>query len=206
VLFVVSRIAEHLMRKYRASHDTQMLVLLIIVMVCALLSEAIHLEPIVGAFLAGVAVSRSLRGAAAREHIEVMGNTLFVPAFFFMIGMSIDAGETIRMLWGNKLLSVGLLLALVGSKFMAAWGVGWLWGYPVLDRLNMWWLTLPQVAATLAATIVAHNALDAAGERLIDKPVVGAIFVVVMLTGRYSEAIRRRELSSAAEALPVPEK
>jgi Kef-type K+ transport system membrane component KefB len=202
VLFVVSRIAEHLMRKYPASHDTQMLVLLIIVMVCALLAEAIHLEPIVGAFLAGVAVSRSLRGAAAREHIEVMGNTLFVPAFFFMIGMSIDAGETLRMLWGNKLLSVGLLLALVGSKFMAAWGVGWLWNYPVLDRLNMWSLTLPQVAAT----IVAHNALDAAGAPRIDKPVVGGIFVVVMLTGRYSEAIWQRELSSAAEALPVPEK
>lgn len=31
--------------------------------------------------LAGVAVSRSLCGTAARELIEAMGNALFVPAF-----------------------------------------------------------------------------------------------------------------------------
>jgi hypothetical protein len=45
---------------------------------------------------------------------------------------------------------------------------------------------------------------------LIDKPVVSAIFVVVMLTAtfgpilteRFSRAIRQRELSSAAGAVP----
>lgn len=212
VLFVVSRIAEHLKRRFPADHDMQMLVLLLVVVASSLLAEVINLEPIVGAFLAGVAVSRSLRETTARTHIEVIGNTLFVPAFFFMIGMSIDAGETLRMLWDNKLLSAGLVLALFGAKFLAAWGVGWLAGYSVLDRLNMWSLTLPQVAATLAATIVAHKTLNSAGEPLIDKPVVGGIFVLVMLTatvgpimtGRFCEAIRRAETEPVAAPLDEP--
>ena len=103
VLFVVSRIAGHVMSKYPANHDMHMLALLLIIIVCSLLAEVIHLEPIVGAFLAGVAASRSLRGTQAREHIEVIGNTIFIPAFFFMIGMRINLGETLRMLWDNPL-------------------------------------------------------------------------------------------------------
>ncbi len=211
VLFVVSRVAEHLIRRTSAGHDMQMLALLLIVIVCALLAEVIHLEPIVGAFLAGVAASRSLRGTAAREHIEVIGNTIFVPAFFFMIGMRINPGETLRMLWDNPLFSAGLVLAVFGGKFLAAWSVGWLAGYSVLDRLNMWSLTLPQVAATIAATFVAYRTINSAGEPLIDKTVVSGIFVLVMLTatfgpiltGRFSNTIRERESSLAAE--PPPE-
>jgi Kef-type K+ transport system membrane component KefB len=141
----------------------------------------------------------------------VIGNTLFIPAFFFMIGMRINLGETLRMLWDNPLFSAGLVLALFGAKFLAAWSVGWLSGYSVLDRLNMWSLTLPQVAATIAATVVAHRTINSAGEPLIDKTVVSGIFVLVMLTatfgpiltGRFSNAIHRRESSLAAE--PPPE-
>ena len=211
VLFVVSRIADVMIRKFPASHDTQMLVLLLIIVVSSLLAQLIDLEPIVGAFLAGVAVSRSLRGTQARAHIETLGTTLFIPAFFFMIGMRINAGETLRMLWDNPLLSAGLVLALFTAKFLAAWSVGWLSGYSVLDRLNMWSLTLPQVAATIAATVVAHRTVNSAGEPLIDKPVVSGIFVLVMLTatfgpiltGRFSKAICQRESSPAAE--PPPE-
>jgi Kef-type K+ transport system membrane component KefB len=210
VLFVVSRIADYLIRKLSAGHDMQMLALLLIIIVCSLLAEVINLEPIVGAFLAGVATSRSLRGTKAREHIEVIGNTIFVPAFFFMIGMRINPGETLRMLWDNPLFSAGLVLALFGAKFLAAWSVGWLSGYSVLDRLNMWSLTLPQVAATIAATVVAYRTVNSAGEPLIDKTVVSGIFVLVMLTatfgpiltGRFSNAIHRRESSLAAEPPP----
>lgn len=212
VVLVVSRIAEYVKRKYPDDRNMHMLALLLIVGISSELAMAIHLEPIVGAFLAGVAVSRTLRGTKAREEIEVIGNSLFVPAFFFMIGMSINAGEALRMLWDNLLLAAGLVLALFGGKFLAAWSVGWLSGYSILDRLNMWSLTLPQVAATLAATVVAHNTLNSVGEPLIDKPVVNGIFVLVMLTatigpimtGRFSEAIRQREKSLSGEPPSEP--
>jgi Kef-type K+ transport system membrane component KefB len=210
VLFVVSRIAGHVMRKFPSSHEIQMLGLLIIVGVCSMLAEVIELEPIVGAFLAGVAVSSSLRGTEARKHIEVIGNTLFVPAFFVMIGYAIDPAETLRMLWANPIFSVGIFIALVGAKFLAAWSVGWLSGYSALDRLNMWSLTLPQVAATIAATMVAYEAVNSSGVTLIDKTVVSGIFVLVMLTAtfgpiltaRFGEAIKKREISNQSESRP----
>ena len=46
----------------------------------------------------------------------------------------------------------------------------------------MWALTLPQVAATLAATLVGYNTLNAAGERLLTQEMFNAVLVLVVVT------------------------
>jgi hypothetical protein len=44
----------------------------------------------------------------------------------------------------------------------------------------MWALTLPQVAATLAAAIVAHDTVNAAGQRLLDGTTLNAVLVLML--------------------------
>ena len=46
----------------------------------------------------------------------------------------------------------------------------------------MWALTLPQVAATLAATLVGYSTLNAAGERLLTSEIFNAVLVLVVVT------------------------
>lgn len=46
----------------------------------------------------------------------------------------------------------------------------------------MWSLSLPQVAATLAAALTAYQAKNAAGQRLIDKPILNCVLVLVVVT------------------------
>jgi len=46
----------------------------------------------------------------------------------------------------------------------------------------MWSLTLPQVAATLAATLVAFNTFDPAGQRLIDRRMLDVVLVLMLST------------------------
>ena len=41
----------------------------------------------------------------------------------------------------------------------------------------IWSLTLPQVAATLAATLVAHQSLNAAGQRLLGDQMLNVVLV-----------------------------
>jgi hypothetical protein len=43
-------------------------------------------------------------------------------------------------------------------------------------------LTLPQVAATLAATLVSYNTLNAAGERLLPEEIFNAVLVLLVVT------------------------
>jgi hypothetical protein len=46
----------------------------------------------------------------------------------------------------------------------------------------MWALTLPQVAATLAATLVGYKTLNAAGERLLSEEIFNAVLVLLVVT------------------------
>jgi hypothetical protein len=46
----------------------------------------------------------------------------------------------------------------------------------------MWALTLPQVAATLAATLVGFDTLNAAGERLVADEIFNTVLVVLVVT------------------------
>jgi hypothetical protein len=46
----------------------------------------------------------------------------------------------------------------------------------------MWSLTLPQVAATLAAALVAYDTFDPAGQRLLDSRMLNGVLVMMLTT------------------------
>ncbi len=182
VLFGLSKLARWFFTRYRPEQDVQMLVLLLIVTVAALLAERIHMEGIVGAFIAGLAVNRALHGTEAHKNIEVLGNTLFLPAFFLSIGLAMNLPEIMHSImqhfWFVVLMSGGLIAA----KFVAAWIAGARFHYSRYDWLNMWSLSVPQVAATLAAALVAYDAVNDAGQRLINQNVLSSVLVMVIVT------------------------
>lgn len=162
--------------------EGQFCVLLLVVAIAAIGAEAIHLEGIIGAFLAGLAVNRAARGTEAKQELEFIGNTLFIPLFFIGIGFLIDLG----VFWRTLVTHFGLIAAIVGGlllgKFLAARAAGYAFGYSAAEANLMWSLSLPQVAATLAAALVAYQARNAAGERLIDEPVLNTIIVLMVVT------------------------
>ena len=200
VIAVVSWVARLLLRSGAADRDMQMLILLVIITLTSLAAELAHLEPIVGAFLAGLAVSRVLHRSDAKEHVIVLGNTLFVPAFFMLIGININVRQAVDAMLANWVLVSGLLLSLLVGKFLAAWLAGWMGRYPPAERLMIWSLSLPQVAATIAAALVAYQTLDADGERLIDAPVLNSIFVLVLLTATLGPLLTGRYVKRLAPA------
>ena len=64
----------------------------------------------------------------------------------------------------------------------------------------MWSLSIPQVAATLAAALVAYNTTNAAGERLIGEPVLNSVIVLLMVTSVFGPILTER----FAKQLPTP--
>jgi hypothetical protein len=56
----------------------------------------------------------------------------------------------------------------------------------------MWSLTLPQVAATLAATLVAYDTFDAAGHRLLDERLLNAVLVLMLATAILGPVLTER--------------
>jgi Kef-type K+ transport system membrane component KefB len=79
-------------------------------------------------------------------------------------------------------LVVGIVGGLIASKFLAARLTQRLFGYSRSQGHLIWSLSLPQVAATLAAAIVAFQTKNAAGVRLIDESMINTVLVLVVVT------------------------
>jgi Kef-type K+ transport system membrane component KefB len=184
----------------KPSKEGQFALMLLMVAVAAVAAEAINLEGIIGAFLAGLAVNTATRDSAAKHELEFIGNHLFIPVFFLTIGFLIDLRTFASTLTTHFWLVSGIVGGLVGSKFLAAEIARRLYGYSLTEGLTMWSLSLPQVAATLAAALVAYDTKNAAGERLIGEPVLNSVIVLLVVTSVLGPILTER----FAKQLPVP--
>jgi Kef-type K+ transport system membrane component KefB len=102
-------------------------------------------------------------------------------------------------------LVIGIIGALLIGKWLAAEIAGRSFGYSRAARQTMWSLTLPQVAATLAATLVAFDTFDSAGHRLIDERLLNAVLVLMLTTAILGPVLTERfapRMSRAPWSLP----
>ncbi|VTR97101.1 sodium:proton antiporter : Sodium/hydrogen exchanger OS=Cyanothece sp. (strain PCC 8801) GN=PCC8801_1707 PE=4 SV=1: Na_H_Exchanger [Gemmata massiliana] len=195
----------------KPAKEGQFALLLLVVALAAVAAEAINLEGIIGAFLAGLAVNSATRDCEAKHELEFLGNHLFIPTFFLTIGFLIDVNTFARTLVEHFWLVAGIVGGLIGSKFLAAEVARRMYGYTWHEGLTMWSLSLPQVAATLAAALVAYNTKNAADERLIGEPVLNSVIVLLVvtsvlgpiLTERYAKQLPDAPISQLAPAQPV---
>jgi Kef-type K+ transport system membrane component KefB len=181
VVFGLGWVAQKLFA-LKPSKEGQFALMLLLVAAAAVAAEAIHLEGIIGAFLAGLAVNTATRDSEAKHELEFIGNHLFIPVFFLTIGFLIDLQTFGQTLVTNFWLVSGVVVGLIASKFLAAEIARRAFGYTRIEGLTMWSLSIPQVAATLAAALVAYNTTNAAGERLIGEPVLNSVIVLLVVT------------------------
>jgi len=182
VLFGLSRAGAYFLRKVENDEETYFILMLGILAVTALLAQLINLPEIVGAFLAGLAFNAAVKDKPAKSKLEFIGNTLFVPSFFIVTGFLIDPLALADILTGKSLFALGIIGALLAGKWLAAESCGRAFGYTTAARRTMWSLTLPQVAATLAATLVACRTVNAAGQPLLDSRMLNSVLIMVLVT------------------------
>jgi Kef-type K+ transport system membrane component KefB len=203
VVFVgLGALGRWLIARMGDSAERQVTLLFLIIAVAGFGADAIHLEPIIGAFVAGLAVNEALRHGEAKEQLEFVGNTLFIPMFFVSIGFLIDVGLFARTLVARVGLVAGIVGGLVGAKYLAARLTQRIYGYTRSEGRLVWSLSIPQVAATLAPALVAYETKNAAGVRLIDEAALNTILVLVVITATLgpvlTEYFGRRRLAEQA--------
>lgn len=179
----------------RARHEDEMAqfhFILAVIVTCAVGAKLIGLEDIVGAFLCGIAVNQVLQHGPAREKVEFLGKSLFIPGFLLVIGAQMDLAAFVRSLLERLPFVLGMIGALCVGKFAAASVTAWFYRYRRSETLSMWALSLPQVAATLAATVTAHESMNASGERLIGEEVVNVVIVLMVLTATLGPILTER--------------
>lgn len=155
----------------------------------AVVSEVAGIEGIVGAFFAGLGLNRLVpAGSALMERIEFFGSALLVPLFLVSVGLIIEPSVIVQPS------TLGLAAVFCAAVF-AGKGLAALAARPVLkftagESLLMFGMTVPQAAATLAATFVGFDI------GLFGEQVVNAVLVVILVTLLVSSLVTARALRS----------
>ncbi len=182
VLFGMGRLGAFLLKKLENEENSYFTLMLGIMVLAGLLAQIVNLPGIVGAFLGGLAVNAAVHDKPATGKLEFLANALFIPIFFVVTGFLIDPLVFFRSLIDNFALASTVILALLVGKFIAAEIAGRAFQYSSAARLTVWSLTLPQVAATLAAALAAYDTLNSAGQHLVDDRLLNVVLVLMLTT------------------------
>ncbi|MEA5569241.1 cation:proton antiporter [Anabaena sp. UHCC 0399] len=195
VLFGFDWLGKEFFRRSGDEQSNQFLFILLALFLASVGAQIIGIEKIVGAFLAGLAVNDVVGRSPVKEKIEFIGSVLFIPCFFVDMGLLINIPAFIKTL-SSFWLTLFIVVALIGSKFLAAFFAKLIYRYNTAELLTMWSLSLPQVAATLAATLVAYQSMNGAGERLIGEGVLNSVIVLMLVTAILGPIITARFATS----------
>jgi len=176
VLFGFDWAGKEYFRRTGDDEGNQFLFVLLAIFIAAVGAQIIHVEQIVGAFLAGLAVNDVVGRSPVKEKVEFVGSVLFIPFFFVGMGLLLDVPVFVKTLTNNLGLTIAIVLGLITSKFLAAISAKLLYRYNWDETMVMWSLSIPQVAATLAAALVGLEV------GLIDKAVFNTIIVLMLVT------------------------
>ncbi len=175
-LWGVPKIGRWFFRRFGHDEGAEFIFVLATLFVISYLAGLIEIEPIIGAFLAGIALTPLIpQLSPLMNRIQFIGNTLFVPFFLISVGMLINPLVLIQQP-KSILIAAVIVVVEVISKFLAAWGTGKWFGFPFPSIMVMFGLTMAQAASTLAAITVAYDI------ELVDELTVNGIIAMILVT------------------------
>lgn len=198
VLFGFDWLGREFFRRSKDDQGNQFLFVLLSLFLAAVGAQLIGVEKIIGAFLAGLAVNDVLGDGPVKEKVEFVGSVLFIPIFFVDLGLLIDLPaflKSIGTIWMTAAIVVGLIL----SKFLAAFLAQLVYRYNFSQLMTMWSLSIPQVGATLAATLVGYR------QGILNEGVLNSVIVLMLVTSTLGPILTSRfapELATATVLVP----
>ena len=192
IIYFFPRIGRWFFHRYN-DHVMQFIFVLAMVFLGAGLMEFVGMEGILGAFLAGLVLNRLIPHVSPlMNHLEFVGNALFIPYFLIGVGMLIN----LRVIFGHgdalKVAAVMIVMALTG-KWIACWLTQKIYRMSVLERNMMYGLSNAQ-----AAVLVGYNIILPGGERLLNDDVLNGTVLLILVTCVVSSLITERAAKKLA--------
>src|SRR5690606_13534338 len=161
------------MDKHQPSHY---IFVLAVVFFAAFLAELAGVEPIIGAFVAGLALNKLIpHSSALMNRIEFIGNSLFIPFFLISVGMLVAVSV---ILSGPMALIIAGTLSVVAifGKWLAALFTQLVFKYSKAQRQLIFGLSSAHAAATLAVILVGYKA------EILDENILNGTIILILIT------------------------
>ncbi|MEN9908343.1 MAG: hypothetical protein RLZZ540_1492 [Bacteroidota bacterium] len=176
MFLIIPRIAKWFFRKLESEKHSHYIFVLSVVFFAAFLAEVAGVEPIIGAFVAGLALNKLIpHSSALMNRIEFIGNSLFIPFFLISVGMLVDT----RVIFsGSSALIVAGTLSVVAlaGKWVAALITQYVLKYSKVQRQLIFGLSSAHAAATLAVILVGFKA------SILDENILNGTIILILIT------------------------
>lgn len=173
---IIPKIAKWFFQKIESEKTSHYIFVLTVVFFAAFLAEIAGLEPIIGAFVAGLALNKLIpHSSALMNRIEFFGNAIFIPFFLISVGMIVDISVLMK---GPMALIVAATLTTVAvtGKYLAATFTQLVFKYSKNERNLIFGLSNAHAAATLAVIMVGYN------NDIIDENVLNGTILLILVT------------------------
>ncbi|WP_110113394.1 cation:proton antiporter [Bacillus sp. CGMCC 1.16541] len=176
VLVGVPFISKIFFKNASSEGTTEFIYVMVVLFTAGFLAIVAGLQPIIGAFLAGISLNRYIfEQSPLMNRIRFSANALFIPFFLLSVGMLMDLQVLISSpkAW---IFTAAILVGVIGGKYLAALLTSVIYKYNRNQRLAIFGLTIPQAAATLAATLVGFKV------GLLDQTAVNGVIIMILIT------------------------
>ncbi len=176
MFLIIPRIAKWFFRKLESEKHSHYIFVLSVVFFAAFLAEVAGVEPIIGAFMAGLALNKLIpHSSALMNRIEFIGNSLFIPFFLISVGMLVDVSVLLK---GPMALIIAATLSVVAiiGKWVAAFFTQLVFKYSKAQRQLIFGLSGAHAAATLAVILVGFNA------GILDENILNGTIILILIT------------------------
>lgn len=197
--FGVPPLGRAFFRAVRNEPTTEYGFLLVVLFVSAYTAQVVGLAPIIGAFLAGLALNRLVpEGGTLMSRVQFVGDALLIPFFLISVGLLVDFRVLVESfeVWVAAGVFTGLVLV---GKFLAAMLVKVVFRQSAAEGWTNFGLSIPQAAATLAVTLVGFEI------GLFTEAMVNGVIIMILVTcflGPWVVERFGRQVALADEAKP----
>lgn len=176
IFLIIPRVAKWFFRKLESEKHSHYIFVLSVVFFSAFLAEIAGVEPIIGAFFAGLALNKLIpHTSPLMNRIEFIGNALFIPFFLISVGMIVNISV---ILSGPMAIIIALTLSVVAvfGKWAAAILTRYAFKYSRAQGQLIFGLSGAHAAATLAVILVGFNA------GIIDENILNGTVILILIT------------------------
>lgn len=176
MFLLIPRIAKWFFTTLESEKTSHYVFVLSVVFFSAFLAQLAGVEPIIGAFVAGLALNKLIpHTSMLMNRIEFVGNAIFIPFFLISVGMLVD----LRVLFngpGAIIVAISLTFVALTGKWLAAMFTQKIFKYSSSQRVLIFGLSSAHAAATLAIILVGYKA------KLIDDNILNGTIILILIT------------------------
>ena len=208
IIYFFPRVTRYFFHHYE-DNVNQFIFVLALTFLGAIMMELIGMEGLLGAFLVGLVINRYVPNVSPlMNHLEFVGNALFIPYFLIGVGMLVN----VNLLFGGvetlRVAAVMIVMAL-SSKWIASLVTQKLLGMRPLERHMIFGLSTAQAGATLAAVLVGYSLFLPNGQRLLNDDVLNGTVILILVTCIFSsfctESASKKMALEKKSAMPKEE-